>query len=294
MVDPTDPSERTRYRATIQVNPSPVLSTDGTKVAGLRSSNVSGDGEPLVLGSVPTDGTRVVMTELSGVKGFQVYGWQDDTHVMGIFASKPTVESLNVETGETTQAVNLSDTLGGALLATDSARLTDPRRSRAAGSSQPLEPHRRALVLPQDSDCGSGGDVSGFDATRDDFEEFVAARMSSLLRTAYLLTGDHHDAQDLVQVALIKSMPHWRRISGAPDAYVRRVMVNENISRWRRRRWREVPTDALPETAAADDPEDQSALRTALQRLAPRQRAVIVLRYFEELTEAETAAAARH
>ena len=73
-----------------QVNPSPVLSTDGTKVAGLRSSNVSGDRRAAGAGHVPTDGTRVVMTELSGVKGFQVFGWQDDSHVMGIFARKPT------------------------------------------------------------------------------------------------------------------------------------------------------------------------------------------------------------
>lgn len=133
--------------------------------------------------------------------------------------------------------------------------------------------------------------MSGSDVDRDDFDEFVSARMSSLLQRAYLLTGDHHEAQDLVQVTLIKSVPHWRRISGAPDAYVRRVMVNENISRWRRRRWREVPMAVPPETAVSHDTEDRSELRSALQRLAPRQRAVIVLRYFEELTEAETAAA---
>ena len=133
--------------------------------------------------------------------------------------------------------------------------------------------------------------MSESEITQRDFEEFVAARMPSLLRTAYLLTGDHHDAQDLVQVALIKSVPHWHRISGAPDAYVRRVMVNENISRWRRRRWREVPTATPPDSAVAEDNEDQSELRAALQRLAPRQRAVIVLRYFDELSEAETATA---
>lgn len=129
------------------------------------------------------------------------------------------------------------------------------------------------------------------------FEEFVFARMPALLRTAYLLTGDHHDAEDLVQTALVKSVPHWRRIEGDPEPYVRRVLVHENISRWRRRRWREHPTEVLPERpmggAAAESDDggaaDRLALRAALAALAPRQRAVIVLRYYEDLTERETA-----
>jgi RNA polymerase sigma-70 factor (sigma-E family) len=124
-----------------------------------------------------------------------------------------------------------------------------------------------------------------------DFEEYVGARMPALLRTAYLLTGDHHDAQDLVQAALIKSVPHWKRITGSPDAYVRRALINESISRWRGRRWREVSTDRLPEVAATTERTDNSELRRALKALAPRQRAVIVLRYYEELSERETAAA---
>jgi len=124
---------------------------------------------------------------------------------------------------------------------------------------------------------------------RDDFEAFVAARRGRLLRTAYLLTGDHHDAQDLVQTALVKAVPHWKRITGHPEPYVRRIMVHENVNRWRRRRWREVYVDAVPEASAQDDPPGRIALRAALLQLAPRQRAVIVLRYYEDLTERETA-----
>ncbi|GAB4003103.1 SigE family RNA polymerase sigma factor [Nocardioides ultimimeridianus] len=124
---------------------------------------------------------------------------------------------------------------------------------------------------------------------RDSFEEYVAVRRGALLRSAYLLTGSHADAEDLVQVALIKVVPHWRRIADDPDAYVRRVLVRESISRWRRRRWREVHTARVPEPPIDDPVDERLALRDALDRLAPRQRAVVVLRYFEDLTERETA-----
>ena len=121
--------------------------------------------------------------------------------------------------------------------------------------------------------------------------EFVAARMPSLLRTAYLLTGDHHDAQDLVQVTLIKCgaalASHLGRTGclRAPGDGQREHLAVASTS------LREVPTATPPDTVVADDEEDQGALRAALEGLAPRQRAVIVLRYFDELTEAETAAA---
>ncbi|WP_028644519.1 SigE family RNA polymerase sigma factor [Nocardioides sp. URHA0020] len=130
----------------------------------------------------------------------------------------------------------------------------------------------------------SGSDQEGF-------EQFVAARRTALLRTAYLLTGSREDAEDLVQVALIKTVPHWRRIADHPEPYVRTVLARESVSRWRRRRWREVHTAELPETPVAGPGDDRVALQRALARLAPRQRAVIVLRYYEDLTERETAAA---
>lgn len=124
---------------------------------------------------------------------------------------------------------------------------------------------------------------------RESFDEYVAARRSALLRTAYLLTGHREDAEDLVQVALVKAVPHWARIAGDPEPYLRKVLARESISRWRRRRWREVHTDRLPDAPVEGPGADRVALQQALARLAPRQRAVVVLRYYEDLTEAETA-----
>ena len=122
------------------------------------------------------------------------------------------------------------------------------------------------------------------------FVEYVAAGRAALLRTAYLLTGQHDDAEDLVQVALVKAVPRWRRISDDPEPYVRRILLNENISRWRGRRWREHPADVLPESAVADpDLDRREVMRRALLQLAPRQRAVVVLRYYDDLTERQTA-----
>lgn len=125
----------------------------------------------------------------------------------------------------------------------------------------------------------------------DSFEEYVAARRAALLRTAYLLTGHREDAEDLVQTALVRVVPRWSRIADDPEPYVRRVLVNESVSRWRRRRWREVHTGQVPERGeAGPDLAQREVLRAALGRLAPRQRAVVVLRFYEDLTERETAA----
>ena len=124
----------------------------------------------------------------------------------------------------------------------------------------------------------------------DGFADFRVARQAALLRTAYLLTGDAHDAEDLVQSALVKVVPHWRRIRDDPEPYVRRVLLRENVSRWRRRRWRETSTSEPPEAIAhAVDHDELMTVRAALATLAPRQRAVVVLRYYEGCTEAEIA-----
>jgi RNA polymerase sigma-70 factor (sigma-E family) len=124
----------------------------------------------------------------------------------------------------------------------------------------------------------------------DTFVDFVRERSPELLRSAWLLTGDWHAAHDLVQTALEKSWPRWGRRIEHPEAYVRRVMLTTYLS-WRRRRWTmEVPTDELPETTAGGDHHDlRLALLGALSTLTPRQRAVIVLRYFDDLSEVETA-----
>jgi RNA polymerase sigma-70 factor (sigma-E family) len=132
------------------------------------------------------------------------------------------------------------------------------------------------------------------DRTPEDFDEYVRARTPALIRTAYLLTGDQHRAEDLVQDALIKTYRAWNRLSGSnPEAYTRKVMYHLNISRWRRRSSAEISTDRPPEGRPGPDEAGRSvnrlALRSALDQLAPRQRAVIVLRYFEDASEAEVA-----
>ncbi len=125
------------------------------------------------------------------------------------------------------------------------------------------------------------------------FAEFVHARHAALLRTAYLLTGHHHDADDLLQVALAKVAPQWSRIAHRPEPYVRQVLARESVSRWRRRRWREQVTDRVPDgpaqTPQHEAVDDRLALREALLQLPPRQRAVVVLRHYEDLSEKETA-----
>lgn len=126
------------------------------------------------------------------------------------------------------------------------------------------------------------------------FEEFVAARWGPLSRTAYLLTGHHHDAEDLLQSALARAAPRWDRIDDH-EAYVRRILYTQAIShwRWRRRRPPEVLTDelhALPHTLAAEPDVDlRLVLDNALDRLTPKQRAVLVLRFYEDRSESQTA-----
>lgn len=125
-----------------------------------------------------------------------------------------------------------------------------------------------------------------------EFDEFVAARSARLLRTSYLFTRDHALAEDLLQTALTKAWFAWSRIDGDPEPYVRKVIVN-TYSSWWRRKWRgEQPTSDLPEPDSADHADGSDSahdLWQALGRLPRRQRAVVVLRYFEDLSEAETA-----
>ncbi|GII97622.1 RNA polymerase sigma factor [Sinosporangium siamense] len=129
---------------------------------------------------------------------------------------------------------------------------------------------------------------------REEFDEFVARTWHRLLRTAYLLARDWAAAEDLVQTALIRAWLAWPRLGAEREAYVRRILVNLHVSWWRRRgRGAEVPTGTPPEPADPRDPiggaDERDTLWRALGRLPPRQRAVVVLRYFEDLTEAQTA-----
>jgi RNA polymerase sigma-70 factor (sigma-E family) len=125
------------------------------------------------------------------------------------------------------------------------------------------------------------------------FAEFVASRTPALSRTAYLLTGDHHLAEDLLQTALLQAARHWERIEAAPEAYVRRILYHQNISWWRRRRIAEAPLGSYdaPAAGSATDPDLRLTLEQALARLTPKQRTVLVLRFFEDLTEVQAAAA---
>ncbi|WP_283132877.1 SigE family RNA polymerase sigma factor [Rhizohabitans arisaemae] len=129
----------------------------------------------------------------------------------------------------------------------------------------------------------------------DGFARYVTERHDRLCRMAYLLTRDWATAEDLVQTALAKAWAAWRRIEGDPDPYVYRIVVNTHIS-WSRRLWRrEVPTESLPEAAGIPDfagrVAEHDALWQAIGTLSARQRAVIVLRYYEDMTTEQVAAA---
>lgn len=127
------------------------------------------------------------------------------------------------------------------------------------------------------------------------FTEWASGVQRHLLRAAVLLTGDLQTAEDLVQDALVKVAVRWERLAHEnPTGYARTIMVRDNTSRWRRRRGRELPT-ATPHDLASvsSDPETALVVQQALARLTPKQRAVVVLRHFEDLSVDEVAAALR-
>jgi RNA polymerase sigma-70 factor (sigma-E family) len=142
----------------------------------------------------------------------------------------------------------------------------------------------------------------------EEFRDFMHGRWPAMVRLAYALTGDQGHAEDVAQTAFARADASWPKVrrTGNPDAYVRRIVINENLNRFRKHRVAERLTGTLPDSVAgalsgslaaagAVDAtrqyDDRSALMAALQRLGPRQRAVIVLRYWMDLTEAEIAAA---
>ncbi len=134
-----------------------------------------------------------------------------------------------------------------------------------------------------------------------EFREFMRARWPAVVRLAYGLTGDQGHAEDVAQAAFARAYASWPRVSraGDPDAYVRQIVINQNRNRFRKHRVAERLTDSPPESGVVDvartdatrEYDERSALIGALQRLGPRQRAVVVLRYWLDLTELETAAA---
>jgi RNA polymerase sigma-70 factor (sigma-E family) len=130
-----------------------------------------------------------------------------------------------------------------------------------------------------------------------DFESFVRARRRSLMRSAYMLTGDQFLAEDLVQTALARTHKAWGRLADPAnaDAYTRKVMYHIQVSWWRRNRVPESVTDTSPEPRPTGGPGEATGLtnkmtiHSALLKLSEKQRAVLVLRFFEDRTEAETA-----
>jgi RNA polymerase sigma-70 factor (sigma-E family) len=136
-------------------------------------------------------------------------------------------------------------------------------------------------------------------AADEEFAEFMRGRWPAMVRLAYGLTGDRGHAEDVAQAAFARAYASWARVqrAGDPDAYVRRIVINENRKRFRKHRVPEdltgVPPEPVSANRAADtaDTADREELVTALRRLGPRQRAVVVLRYYLGMSEAETAAA---
>jgi RNA polymerase sigma-70 factor (sigma-E family) len=127
----------------------------------------------------------------------------------------------------------------------------------------------------------------------DEFAAFARSCQARLLRAAYLICGDRHLAEDLLQSALVKVALRWSQLrDGQPEAYIRAVLYRDAVSWWRRQR-REITVAAPPDVRAPDTGGDEVPLRVvfarALARLTPKQRAVLVLRFFEDHSEARTA-----
>jgi RNA polymerase sigma-70 factor (sigma-E family) len=126
------------------------------------------------------------------------------------------------------------------------------------------------------------------------FGEYVRSRSHALLRAAQSMTGNRADAEDLLQATLVKAYQSWDRVDdqAALDTYVRRVMANTHISGWRRRRVDEYPTDELPDSVTAEDStKDSDVVQRAIDRLPRQMRAAVMLRFYDDLTEPEVAAA---
>ncbi|WP_328958899.1 SigE family RNA polymerase sigma factor [Kitasatospora purpeofusca] len=158
----------------------------------------------------------------------------------------------------------------------------------------PVEDRSRPVAEPAAGPPSRAAAGEGSGVRELGFEGFAATRWRRLVRTAYLLTGDYHEAEDVVQATLAKVFRSWSRISRLeePDAYVHRALVNNNLSRHRRRRVRQLLVPVLPErahTSGHRDVEERSVLLQALAELPPRQRAVVVLRYWEDMSENQVA-----
>jgi RNA polymerase sigma-70 factor (sigma-E family) len=170
---------------------------------------------------------------------------------------------------------------------------TTALRGRARGTGRPSLRHRPPYMTAIDGGAAAQGGWKA--ASEVDFTAYVNERHAALYATAYHLTGDRHEAEDLLQSALFSTYRAWDRISdkAAVGGYLRRTMTNLHISAWRRRKLNEYPTEELPETAADADTMSGTELRAvlwqALARLPEMQRTMLVLRYYEGRTDPEIA-----
>jgi RNA polymerase sigma-70 factor (sigma-E family) len=172
-----------------------------------------------------------------------------------------------------------------------------PSAARIGGRGNHFGPPARETVVVTSAPAGSTVDPADSDpvvAFESGFDAYVRAHAQALCRSAFLLTGDRHHAEDLVQAALAKAALRWDHIvaRGDPAPYVRTVIVRTAIA-WRRRRWHgEIPTSSLPEASATEPASvDRREVLQALQQVPARQRAALVLRFYEDLSVVDTAVA---
>ena len=172
-----------------------------------------------------------------------------------------------------------------------------PRDNTSVASfAVPARPGGGQPAGTADAGTGSGRRLTWRSGEVLEFEEYVRTRQDALLRSARRLVPDPVDAQDLLQTALVRTYGRWDGIAdkSLADAYLRRVMINTRTEWWRARKLEEVPTEQLPDASVEDGTEqhaDRALLMDVLKVLAPKQRSVVVLRHWEQMTTEETAAA---
>ncbi|WP_371788257.1 SigE family RNA polymerase sigma factor [Streptomyces griseoaurantiacus] len=195
------------------------------------------------------------------------------------------------------------NTLHGTMTSAVVTRLHDVNRATVRSRGRQHAAAWMAVVDARTGDAGTGAEESAYgeapgerrSAAEAEFTAYVEERRASLYATAYHLTGDRFEAEDLLQSALFSTYRAWDRITdkAAVGGYLRRTMTNLHISAWRRRKLNEYPTEELPETAGDTDAMRGTELRAvlwqALARLPELQRTMLVLRYYEGRTDPEIA-----
>src|SRR5262245_7645705 len=202
------------------------------------------------------------------------------------YSTRPTRRRANAASARTPDGRSRSRRPGGG-----TRTITQSILRSTCSSWQPTAASGRMATIAQAGVVHTGGG----DMATTDFDAYVAQAWPRLLRSAWLLTGDWHRAEDLVQTVLARAYGRWHRLrNDAPDAYLRAMLATTYLS-WRRRKWRgEIPVERLPESPGRDlhhEIELRHMMRVALARLPRRQRAVLMLRFHGDFTEVATAEA---